>query len=92
MAMQMAKPKSSEGQMKRKQNEPTPIQPTACYTRHDLARLLGVQQFAVNVAVARGELRPAKRLGMRWVFLGQWVLDWINAPSRKPEAADAQAG
>src|SRR3979490_155286 len=62
----------------KKERPPTVIRPTAVYSRADLERL-----FRIGTEVLRAEIREGRLkvgwLGGRYVFLGQWVLDWIEA-------------
>lgn len=56
-----------------------PVQPAA-YTVSSLAVTIGVSAKSIRNAIARGELRAAKR-GGRWIISGDAVAEWC-----RPEA------
>jgi hypothetical protein len=63
-----------------------PIDPQAVYDDGALHFLLGLSSAALARARRAGELRFTRK-GKRTLYLGQWVLDWINADAR-PEDCD----
>lgn len=54
------------------------IQPTAVYGSADAQRLLGISDKVLSREVNAGRVKVRKR-GTAWQFLGQWLIDWINA-------------
>lgn len=55
-----------------------PILPTSVYRLPDLAALMGTTPRGIRRAVREERLRYSRR-GNRFVFLGEWVLEWIRA-------------
>ena len=58
----------------------TGIDPLAVYRLADLPGLIRVGFGVVREAVRSGELR-CKIAGNRQLFLGQWLLDWVERPT-----------
>lgn len=56
------------------------ILPRALYDGLMLSTHLGIPQATLAKARRNGSLR-SMRQGSRFVYLGQWVLDWLEAES-----------
>ena len=59
-------------------HEPVSIQPEAVYDDGALYLSLGLTAAALAKARRGGELRFTRQ-GKRTLYLGQWVLDWLQA-------------
>jgi len=65
---------------------PSPIHPTAAYTRRQLLALLPkIGYEGITAEVRAGRLRRSSRLGCDW-FFGQWIIDWLAAGEVRPSA------
>jgi hypothetical protein len=53
------------------------IHPTSIYGTDDLCAILDVSPQTLAGARRSGALR-ATRKGRRWIYLGEWVLDWLR--------------
>lgn len=56
------------------------ILPNALYDAQTLRLTLGVSVAAINRARRDGTLRHCRQ-GTRILYLGRWVLDWLDAQS-----------
>jgi hypothetical protein len=59
-----------------------PIDAKAVYDDGALHCQLGLSSAALARARRAGELRYTRK-GKRTLYLGQWVLDWINSDARR---------
>ncbi len=72
--------------------EVPPVHPTAIYTEAQLRALLGLKPSSVSTAVRKGELRVARRAG-KYLFTGQWILDWVTSGEvKRDRGADPPGG
>jgi hypothetical protein len=55
-----------------------PVHPTGIYTEAQVRALLGLRPSTVSTAVRKGDLRVSRRAG-KYLFTGQWILDWVAA-------------
>ena len=62
--------------------QPHVILPTAVYTGRQLQAALGLRSSTVRREVRMGRLRISKRSG-KYLILGSWILDWIEAGELK---------
>jgi hypothetical protein len=62
------------------------IHPTGIYSTDDLSAMLDVSGDALAEARRTGALR-AVRKGRRWIYLGEWVLDWLRRTEGPPDVA-----
>lgn len=54
-----------------------PIIPTAVYDDDDLYRMMEVSSTTMSKARVAGQIRYTRK-GKRTLYLGRWVLDWLN--------------
>lgn len=57
---------------------PAKLDTGTVYSDGDIATILGVTHATLSRARRNGVLRAA-RLGKRWYYLGEWILEWISA-------------
>lgn len=62
------------------------IDPNKVYDRHQAARALTLGINRIREEVQAGRLR-CSHSGMRQLFRGQWLLDWLEAGGRVPAKA-----
>jgi hypothetical protein len=62
------------------------IHPNGVYRTDDLCALLDVSPQTVAEARGSGALAAARK-GRSWVYLGEWVLDWLRGDRRGADAA-----
>jgi hypothetical protein len=80
----MGRPRRTAQEHMKAKETPTPeinrtaIQPTAVYLRADLPRLIYIGDNKIAEEIDAGRLR-CKHDGRRQIFLGQWLLDWLQA-------------
>lgn len=67
-------------------HEPVSIEPDAVYDDGALYLSLGLTPAALSKGRRDGELRFTRR-GKRTLYLGQWVLDWLQATATYSDAA-----
>ena len=60
--------------------EPVPIAPTALYDGGAVQLSLGISQSALAQARRAGRLRFTRQ-GNRVLYMGQWLIDWLQADS-----------
>jgi hypothetical protein len=63
------------------------IHPTGIYTSDDLCAMLDVSLTALTEARRSGALRWARK-GRRVIFLGEWIITWLQQGARQ-EVVDA---
>ena len=63
--------------------EPVSIDPEAMYDDGSLCQALGLTDAALANARREGTLRYALQ-GKRTLYLGRWILDWLEAAAAKP--------
>jgi len=66
-----------------------PIDPKAVYDDSALSLGLGVSGESLARARKEGELRHARE-GRRILYLGQWILEWLEADACQDGGDDAQ--
>jgi hypothetical protein len=66
------------------------IQPTGIYSSDDVSAMLDVGGETLAKARRTGALR-AVRKGRRWIYLGEWLLDWLRH-SEEVSQAHRQGG
>jgi hypothetical protein len=76
-------------------HEPISITPDAVYDDGTLYLSLGLTPAALSKARRAGELRFTRQ-GKRTLYLGQWVLDWLQATAttnagRQPQGVASEA-
>jgi hypothetical protein len=64
-----------------------PINPDAIYDDGALHFELGLTAAAVARARRSGRLRHTRQ-GRRILYLGRWILDWLNADTERQEVAN----
>jgi hypothetical protein len=72
-------------------HEPVSIQSKAVYDDGALFLSLGLTPAALSKARRGGELRFTRQ-GKRTLYLGQWVLDWLQATAQTTKAESRQGG
>jgi hypothetical protein len=70
--------------------EPVRIEPNAIYDDGALTHSLGLSQSALVNARRSGRLRFTRQ-GKRVIYLGQWILAWLNAEAAAPGEEVAHA-
>lgn len=71
--------------------EPVSIKPGALYDDGALHLSTGLTPAALAKGRRSGELRYTRQ-GKRTLYLGQWVLDWLQATATTNAANDAEGG
>jgi hypothetical protein len=66
------------------------IDPTAIYDDGALYCALGITSAALSKARRSGLLRFSQK-GRRILYVGQWIIDWINADGQGPQEAGRAA-
>lgn len=61
---------------------PSEVLPRAIYDGRTLSTTPGIPQATLANARRSGTLRYTRQ-GSRFVYLGQWVLDWIESESKQ---------
>jgi hypothetical protein len=70
--------------------EPVSIDPEALYDDGSLRQALGLTEAALATARRAGTLRYTRQ-GKRTLYLGKWILDWLEAAAVKPQDARQSA-
>jgi hypothetical protein len=65
--------------------EPVTIAPDGLYDDTSLFETLGLTPTALASARRAGTLRYTRQ-GKRTLYLGRWILDWLEAAAAKPSA------
>jgi hypothetical protein len=63
------------------------INPNALYFQDELRQLLRLKESTVRRELREGRLRVSKRAG-RYIFLGAWILEWVEAGELKRRPAE----
>ncbi len=66
------------------------IEATTLYTRYEAVRLLRMSEARFGDEVRVGRLR-CRLDGKRQLFLGRWLLDWLELPAVQPRAETVEA-
>jgi hypothetical protein len=66
--------------------EPVSIDPEAVYDDGSLRQALGLTDAALAAARRAGLLRYTRQ-GKRTLYLGRWVLGWLETTAEKPSEA-----
>jgi hypothetical protein len=71
--------------------EPVTLNPLGVYSGRELGRILDAGPATLAAARRFGALRAVKK-GRRVVYLGEWVLAWLNAEAAPGVAAGPEGG
>jgi Helix-turn-helix domain len=55
------------------------IEPNGVYGNDDVCTMLDVSPQTLAGARRTGALRAARK-GRRWLYLGEWLLEWLRQP------------
>ena len=66
--------------------ETVEFHPNAVYAEGQVRLMLGLSEMSIADARRRGDLRFTRK-GNRILFLGQWIIDWLN---EKPVSSQSQ--
>jgi len=67
------------------------IDPRGVYTRTELIKLLDVDKSTIARAYREEGLKHA-RVGAGYVFLGQWILEWLESIAKQHLVAPERNG